>query len=282
MNSFLQTLSNHPPFTPSDDQYVVSLLKTLHAKTHPRRFQPTKPPVHNLHLYLCYSKTNKKCHCFSIGPPGMSSCCIGLPEWTGWSNKGDLGDRAEIEGPKLSFKKRHSRSWSLAGKFLSSEVSRNFLDIFFLLILSDVKRDFGNGFDPASRWSLHLGCNDLWYGPLESKDGPHDGLHQHLTGNLFLMCVLQYIYKTRLGILCRILQVWSIFLDEQDLQFDHFQQQNMCFEFYEPLLFHALVSWMALLIIAQCFFWVCWGYPGCCPGFPTSEHGSAMAVKGSE
>lgn len=98
-------------------------------------------------------------------------------------------------------------------------------------------------------------------------------------GIFFLMCVLQYIYKTRLGILCRILQVWSIFLDEQDLQFDHFQQQNMCFEFYEPLLFHALVSWMALLIIAQCFFWVCWGYPGCCLGFPTSEHGSAMAVK---
>ena len=28
----------------------------------------------------------------------------------------------------------------------------------------------------------------------------------------------------------------------------------MCFEFYEPLLFHASVCCMALLIVAQCFF----------------------------
>lgn len=53
----------------------------------------------------------------------------------------------------------------------------------------------------------------------------------------------------------------------------------MCFEFRDPFVFHALVCCMALLIIAQCFFWVCWGYPGCCLGFPTSEHGCAMAVK---
>ena len=162
---FLQTLSNHPPFTPSGDQYVVSLLKTLHAKTHPRRFQPTKPPVHNLHLYLCYPKTNKKClAAFAEALLERRHAALGFQnEQVGPTRViSVIGPR--LRDPNFPSKKWHLRSWSLAGKFLSSEVSRNFLDIFFLLILSDVKRDFGNGFDPASRWSLHLGCNDLWYG----------------------------------------------------------------------------------------------------------------------